>query len=342
MQTTDINKAVERYEFYKFDVDPGQSQLRIDKFLFNKIENASRTKIQDAAKEGFIEVNGKKVKSNYKVRPNDKIIVYSESEPREIELIPQDIPINIIYEDDYLLLINKTPGLVVHPGFGNHDGTLVNALMYHLKDLPLFNSGEARPGLVHRLDKDTSGILVVAKTEQALSNLSKQFFDRTTDRKYYAVVWGVPKEKEGTITGNIDRHPKNRKIRTVFPDGEQGKHAITHYKVLEDFGYVSLIECKLETGRTHQIRVHMKYLGHPLFNDADYGGNLILKGTRFSKYQQFIRNCFNVIPRQALHAKTLAFDHPETGERMEFNSDLPDDMQQLLEKWRRYIAGRLI
>ena len=330
----------EKYELYKFKVDPGQTMLRIDKFLFCKIENASRTKIQDAAKAGYIEVNGKSIKPNYKVHPNDEIIVYSETEPREVELIPQDIPINIVYEDDYLLIVSKEPGMVVHPGYGNYEGTLVNALMWHLKDLPLFNSGEARPGLVHRIDKDTSGLLVIAKTEQALAHLSKQFYDRTTDRRYYAIVWGSPKEKEGTIEGHIDRDPKNRKIRAVFPTGEQGKYAKTHYKVLEDFGYVSLLECKLETGRTHQIRVHMKYIGHHLFNDAEYGGNEILKGTRFSKYKQFIENCFKVLPRQALHAKTLSFDHPITGERMNFDSELPDDMKNLLEKWRRYVINR--
>lgn len=338
----DVNDSEEpgKFEYFNFKVDPGQSQLRIDVFLFNKIENASRSKIQEAAKAGYIEVNGKPVKSNYKVKPNDNIIIYSVTEPRDIELIPQDIPLNIMYEDDYLLIVNKDPGLVVHPGYGNYSGTLVNALMFHLKDLPLFNSGQARPGLVHRLDKNTSGIIVIAKTEKALTHLSKQFFDRTTDRRYHALVWGCPKEPEGTIEGHIGRHPKDRKIRTVFPDGESGKHAITHYKVLKDFGYVSLVECKLETGRTHQIRVHMKYIGHPLFNDAEYGGDVILKGTRFTKYQQFIKNCFVILPRQALHAKTLSFDHPNTGERMEFTSELPFDMQTLIDKWSGYIENR--
>ncbi len=325
---------------HQFTADQGQSPLRVDKFLFNKIENVTRNKIQTAAKEGFITVNGNQVKPNFKIKPGDEVIVLSYNEPRELELIPEDIPIDIKYEDETLLVVNKKAGMVVHPGYGNFSGTLVNALMHHLKDIPLFNSGEQRPGLVHRLDKDTTGLIVIAKTEHALSHLSKQFFNRTTDRKYNALVWGRPKEDEGTIIGNIARSPKNRKIMHVTDDEEQGKHAITHYKVIEEFGYVSLVECKLETGRTHQIRVHMKHIGHPLFNDSDYGGGKILKGTRFTKYKQFIDNCFKILPRQALHAKTLAFDHPESGERKSFQSVLPEDMENLIEKWRNYVRYR--
>ena len=326
----------ELFELHKFTADAGQSSLRVDKFLFNKIENASRNKIQNAAKQGYILINGLQAKSNQKVKPGDVIIVMSNNEPREVELIPEDIPIEIVYEDDTLLLVNKKAGMVVHPGYGHFSGTLVNALMHHLKDNPLFASGNQRPGLVHRLDKNTTGLLVIAKTEHALTSLSKQFFDRTTDRRYYALIWGRPKESEGTITGNIGRSLKNRKVMDVFPEGEYGKHAVTRYKVIEEFGYVSLVECKLETGRTHQIRAHFKHIGHPLFNDDEYGGNRILKGTRFTKYKQFIDNCFKIIPRQALHAKTLAFTHPKTGEKMSFSSELPNDMNEILEKWRSY------
>ena len=334
------NEENKTYEIHRFISDPGQSLLRVDKFLFDRIENVTRSKIQKAAKEGYILVNDKVVKSNYKVKPNDVVVVMSKHEPIEIELVPQDIPLDIVYEDDTLLVVNKKPGMVVHPSFGHNDGTLINALMFHLKDVPLFNSGEMRPGLVHRIDKDTSGLLVIAKTEHALSHLSKQFYDKTSDRKYLALVWGRPEEDEGTITGHIGRSPKNRKNMHVFPDGEQGKHAVTHYKVVEEFGYVSLIECILETGRTHQIRTHLKYLGHPLFNDAQYGGDQILKGTRFTKYKQFIDNCFKIIPRQALHARTLGFEHPETGERMSFTSELPDDFANVIEKWRNYVKFR--
>ena len=259
--------------------------------------------------------------------------------PREIELIPENIPLNIVYEDDQLVIVNKEPGMVVHPSYGHYSGTLVNAMMYHLKDLPLYNTGDKRPGLVHRIDKNTSGLLVLAKTEQALNKLAKQFFDKTTERRYYALVWGTFKEKEGTITGHIGRNIKNRKVMHVFPDGSQGKHAVTHYKVLEELGYITLIECKLETGRTHQIRVHFQYIGHPLFNDFEYGGDQILKGTTF-KYKQFVQNCFNILPRQALHAKTLGFTHPSTDEFMRFESELPDDMTQVIEKWKRYLSGR--
>lgn len=332
----------EKYEIHKFKADPGQGLVRVDKYLFDRIENASRTKIQEAAKAGYISVNGVAVKSSYKVKPGDDIIIYSKNEPRDIELIPENIPIEIVFEDDYFLIVNKKPNMVVHPSYGHYTGTLVNALMYHLKDLPLFNTGDARPGLVHRIDKNTSGILVIAKTEEALSNLSKQFYDRTTDRRYTALIWGSPKESEGTIDAHVGRSLKNRKIMHAFPEGEHGKNAITHYKVLENLGYVTLIECKLETGRTHQIRVHMKHLGHPLFNDAEYGGDVILKGTKFTKYKQFVQNCFNVIPRQALHARTLAFDHPKTGERVSFSSELPEDFMNVIEKWKNYTNTREI
>lgn len=340
MAEEEITEQQELFEHYRFKADPGQSLLRIDKFLSDRIENSSRTKIQDAANAGCILVNNTAVKPNYRVKPGDLIQVVLPSPPREIELIPQDIPINIVYEDDDVIVVNKEPGMVVHPGYGNYTGTLVNALMWHFKDLPLFNSGETRPGLVHRIDKNTSGILVVAKNEHSLYKLSKQFYDRTTDRKYIALVWGVPDPAEGTIRGNVGRSIRDRKVMQVFNDEEEGKPAITHYRVLESFGYTSLVECKLETGRTHQIRVHFSHIRHPLFNDEEYGGDKILKGTTFSKYQQFIKNCFAILPRQALHAKTLAFDHPVTGQRMSFDSELPADMTQVIEKWRTYTAGR--
>jgi 23S rRNA pseudouridine1911/1915/1917 synthase len=330
----------ELFEHFRFVVDPGQSLLRIDRYITDRIENTSRTRVQNAAAAGNILVNNKPARSNYRVKPGDLIQIVLPTPPREIELVPENIPLNIVYEDDDLLVVNKEAGMVVHPAYGNYRGTLVNALMYHFRDLPLFSTGEARPGLVHRIDKNTSGILVVAKNEFALNRLSKQFFDRTTDRRYHALVWGRPDPPEGTITGNVGRNLKDRKIMQVFPDGSEGKNAVTHYKVLEDLGYISLVECKLETGRTHQIRVHFSYIRHPLFNDEEYGGDKILKGTTFTKYQQFIRNCFTILPRQALHAKSLAFDHPVTGQRLSFDSELPHDMQQVIEKWRKYISGR--
>ena len=334
------NEENELFEHYRIEVDPGQKPLRIDKFLVNRIENASRSKIQSAADADNILVNQKPVKSNYKVKPNDVISIVMAYPPREIELIPEDIPLNIVYEDNDLVIVNKDPGMVVHPSYGHYAGTLVNAMMHHLKDLPLFNSGDMRPGLVHRIDKNTSGLLVLAKTEQALNKLAKQFFDKTTERRYHALVWGTFQEKEGTITGHIGRNIKNRKVMQVFPDGSQGKHAVTHYKVLEELGYITLVECKLETGRTHQIRVHFQHIGHPLFNDFEYGGDQILKGTTFTKYKQFVQNCFNILPRQALHAKTLGFTHPSTGELMRFDSEIPEDMTTVIEKWRRYLSGR--
>lgn len=330
------NSEQEVYEHYRFVSDNGQSLTRIDKFLADRITNASRTKIQTAAEAGNILANGIAVKANYRVKPNDVITIVMAYPPREVEIIPQDIPIDIVYEDTDLLIVNKSAGMVVHPGHGNYDQTLVNALAFHFRNNPDYKVEDPRFGLVHRIDKDTSGLLVIAKNEYAKMFLAKQFFDKTTERVYNALVWGNFEEKRGTIIGNIGRSPKDRMQMAVFPDGDMGKHAVTHYTVLEDFNYVSLIECHLETGRTHQIRAHMKHIGHPLFNDERYGGNEILKGTTFTKYKQFINNCFEICPRQALHAKTLGFVHPTTKERMFFNSEIPDDMSLLIEKWRNY------
>jgi 23S rRNA pseudouridine1911/1915/1917 synthase len=334
-QPTDENDD-ELFEHHSFVADKGQAPLRIDKYLMNRIENATRNKIQAAAKDGSIYVNGIPVKSNYKVKPSDKIRVLLEHPPYEYLLTPEDIPLDIVYEDDQLLVVNKPAGMVVHPGHGNYSGTLINALVFHFENLP--NNSSERPGLVHRIDKDTSGLLVIAKTEKAMTHLSKQFFNKTSEREYVAIVWGNIEDDEGTIEGHIGRHPKNRLQNTVFEgdDEDKGKPAITHFKVLERLGYVTLVSCKLETGRTHQIRVHMKHIGHTLFNDERYGGERILKGTTFSKYKQFVDNCFKILPRQALHAKTLGFKHPITGEQMRFDSPIPDDMQQCIEKWRQY------
>ena len=325
------------YEHFRFVADKGQSPLRVDKYLMNKVENATRSRIQKSAKEGNIFVNDIIVKSNYKVKANDVVTVLFEHPPYEMLLTPEDLPIDIVYEDDALLVINKAAGMVVHPGHGNYSGTLINALAFHFDNLP--NNSSDRPGLVHRIDKDTTGLLVVAKTEEAMAHLSKQFFNKTTEREYVAIAWGAMKEEHGTIEGHIGRHPKNRLQNTVYldPDDlEKGKPAITHYKVLEHLGYVTLVSCKLETGRTHQIRVHMKHIGHTLFNDERYGGNAILKGTTFSKYKQFVDNCFKLLPRQALHAKTLGFIHPTTNEFMRFEAPIPEDMEACLYKWRNY------
>lgn len=330
----------ELFEHYRYVVDPGQSMLRIDKYLSARIENVSRTRVQAAAQAGNILVNENPVKPSYRVKPLDVIQILLPTPPREIELIPQDIPINIVYEDNDVIVVDKAAGMVVHPAYGNYSGTLMNALMYHFRDLPLFQTGELRPGLVHRIDKNTTGLLVIAKNEYAHNKLAKQFFNRTTGRRYLALVWGIPDPEEGTVTGNVGRNIRDRRIMQVFHDGSQGKHAVTHYKIIEPMGYVSLIECRLETGRTHQIRVHMAWKGHPLFNDEEYGGDRILKGTTFSKYQQFVRNCFGLLPRQALHAQTLSFDHPVSGRRLSFESPLPDDMTAVLDKWRKYTAGR--
>lgn len=329
------------YEHYRFYVDKGQALIRIDKYLVNTMAATSRNRIQEAADAGNIRVNDKAVKSNYRVKPLDIITIHLAYPPNQFEIIPQDIPINIVYEDDDIILVNKQPGLVVHPGFGNFDGTLLNAIAYHLKDHPEFNPNDSRIGLVHRIDKDTSGLLLIAKTEHAKAHLGKQFFDKTTQRRYQALVWGSVKEDEGTIVGALARDPRDRMVFTVFPEGENplAKHAVTHYKVLERMSYVTLVECRLETGRTHQIRVHMKHIGHTLFNDERYGGHIILKGNTTAMYKAFVKNCFFACPRQALHAKTLGFVHPTTGEYMFFESELPDDMMQLIEKWREYIPN---
>ncbi|RTY87716.1 RluA family pseudouridine synthase [Flavobacterium sp. RSP49] len=329
-----IDLEDELFEHFRFEVPKGQTSLRIDKYLMSLIQNATRNKIQIAATDGNIFVNDATVKSNYKVKANDVVRVMLSHPPYENHIIPENIPLDIVYEDDTLLLINKLPGMVVHPGHGNYTGTLVHALAYHFDNLPM-NSSE-RPGLVHRIDKDTSGLLVIAKTEAAMTHLAKQFEAKTSEREYVALVWGNVVEEQGTIEGNLARHLKDRMQMAVFADPEIGKPAVTHYKVLERFGYVTLISCQLETGRTHQIRAHLKHIGHPLFNDERYGGHLILKGTTFTKYKQFIDNCFKALPRQALHAKTLGFVHPTTGEMLRFDTELPQDLQDCIEKWRGY------
>ena len=341
MEDKTIQDSEELYEHHSFIADQGQEPLRIDKFLMDRVPNTSRNRLQIAAKNGNILVNKKPVKSSYKVRPNDVISIVLPYPVREIELIPEDIPLDILYEDDEVLVINKQAGLVVHPGYGNYSGTLVNALVYHFEQLPPSKDYAGRPGLVHRLDKNTTGIMVVAKTENALTHLAKQFFDRTSKRYYYALVWGDFDEDQGTIIGKVGRSIKNRKVMQVFDDDtDAGKHAVTHYEVIERFGYVTLVKCKLETGRTHQIRIHMKHIGHPLFGDPEYGGDRIIKGTTFSKYKQFIENCFKTLPRQALHAKSLGFTHPKTNDWMEFESELPADISEVLSKWSRYATGR--
>ena len=322
------------YEHYSFTADQGQSPLRVDKFLMSRIEKVTRNKIQQAAKAGSIFVGDQVVKSNYKVKAGDQVKVLFAHPPYENLLVPEALDLDIVFEDETLVVINKPAGLVVHPGHGNYSGTLLNGLLHHFQQLP--KNSNNRPGLVHRIDKDTSGLLVVAKTEHAMTHLAKQFFDKTSERTYLALVWGDFEQEKGTIEGAIGRHHKNRLQMTVFEDNSQGKEAITHYKVKERFGYVTLVECQLETGRTHQIRAHMKYIGHTLFNDARYGGDKILKGTSFTKYKQFVENCFSLLPRQALHAKTLGFIHPETGEKLIFDSNVPQDLDLGLQKWRQY------
>lgn len=328
------------YEHYSITADKGQSPLRLDKFLTIHMEHCSRNRIQAAADNGNILVNGKPAKSSYKVKPTDRISLVMPYPKREYELLPENIPLDIPYEDDDFLIVNKEAGMVVHPGVGNYSGTLVNALTYHLQTLPNFTENNTRAGLVHRIDKNTSGILVVAKNEQAHAYLAKQFFDHTIQRRYVALVWGNFDEDEGTITGNIGRSPKDRQKMFVFADGSDGKHAVTHWKVLKRFGYVTLVECCLETGRTHQIRVHMAWTGHPLFNDERYGGDRILKGTTFAKYRQFIENCFATMPRHALHARMLGFVHPTTGLEVLFDSELPSDFKTLIAKWDGYATTR--
>jgi len=341
-KTADIEEQGEQdsYEHYSVTVDKGQSPLRVDRFLTNKLEGVSRHRIQEAADAGCILANGKAVKCSYKVKPLDVLSVVMPYPPYEGTVLPQNIPLDIMFEDDHLLIVNKPAGMVVHPGVGNYSGTLINALTYHLQSLPLFQSGDIRAGMVHRIDKDTSGILVVAKTEQAHIRLSKLFFDHSINRRYAAIVWGVPNPAEGTITGHLARNMREKMKMQVYPEGEKGKHAITNYRVIEDLSYVSVVECKLETGRTHQIRAHMEYIGHPLFNDERYGGREILRGTTFAKYRQFVHNCFTLLPGQALHAKVLGFVHPITGQEMYFEAPLPAGMEAVVEKWRRYLGGK--
>jgi 23S rRNA pseudouridine1911/1915/1917 synthase len=332
----DLEQEDQLHEHHHFTAGAGQEPLRVDKFLMNRIENATRNKIQQAVKDGAVRVNEQIVKSNYKVKPGDDIKVLFAHPTHEQLLVAEDIPINVVYEDDHLVVVNKPAGMVVHPGHGNYSGTLINALIHHFENLP--NNSSNRPGLVHRIDKDTSGLLVVAKTEQAMAHLSAQFAAKTSEREYVAIVWGNFTDQAGTVEGNIGRHPKNRLQNYVWSgeDADKGKPAVTHWKVLEDLGYVTVISCRLETGRTHQIRVHMKHIGHTLFNDERYGGDKILKGTNFTKYKQFVDNCMKVLPRQALHAKTLGFEHPDTKEWMSFTTDIPDDMSSCIEKWRVY------
>lgn len=337
----DENADNELYEHHRLVVDKGQGLLRIDKFLMLRIENASRNKIQQAAKAGNILVNNIPVKSSYRVKPLDVIAVVLAFPPRDTTIYPQQIPVNIVYEDEHLLVVNKAAGMVVHPGYANFDDTLLNALLWHLQHQPGAKP-DAMPLLVHRIDKDTSGILLVAKTEEAQSKLASDFFYHTIERTYQAIVWGVPRPTEGTITGNVGRNLSNRLVMAVFPDASHGKHAVTHYKLLQDYSYVSLVECKLETGRTHQIRAHLKHIGHPLFADERYGGMQILRGTTSGSYKKFIENCFNILPRQALHAKSLAFTHPVTGNYMHFDSALPPDMLEVLQKWENYLSNRTL
>ena len=334
-----VGDEAQLYEHFRVVVDKGQEMIRVDKYLFDRLTNSSRNRIQKAADAGFVMANGKPVKSSYKVKPADVITVMMDRPRYENEVIPEDIPLDVVYEDRYLMVVNKPAGLVVHPGHGNYRGTLVNAIAWHLKDNPDYDANDPHVGLVHRIDKDTSGLLVVAKTPDAKTILGNQFFHKTTRRRYRALVWGNVEQDEGTVTGDIGRNPRDRMQMAVLPTGE-GKHAVTHYRVLERLGYVTLVECVLETGRTHQIRVHMKHIGHILFNDERYGGHEILKGTHFAKYKQFVNNCFDLCPRQALHAMTLGFKHPVTGEEMDFTAPLPADMTALLERWRSYISNR--
>jgi 23S rRNA pseudouridine1911/1915/1917 synthase len=330
----------QKYEHYRFVADKGQGALRIDKFLSVRIEGISRNRIQQAAEANSILVNDTPVKSNYKVKPLDVVSIVMDKPRRELEIVPENIPLNIVYEDDDLMIVDKPAGMVVHPGHGNYSGTLVNAIAYHLQHADIKDIADPRLGLVHRIDKDTSGLLLVAKTPEAKTSLATQFFKKETKRQYVALAWGNVADDEGRIEGNIGRDPKDRMLMRVFPNGEQGKPAVTHYKVMERFGYVTLVQCQLETGRTHQIRVHLKYIGHTIFNDERYGGNEVLRGTSFAKYKQFVHNCFALCPRQCLHAQTLGFVHPRTKEEMFFTSELPSDMQAVIEKWRGYIAAR--
>ena len=325
------------FEHYSIKVDANQQLLRIDKFLMDRLPNVTRNRVQAAIKDGFVKVNEGNIKANYKVRSNDEIVISLPEPPRDTDVVPENIALDIVFEDDDLMVVNKPAGMVVHPAYNNWSGTLVNALVYHFNNLPTMKDNEGRPGLVHRIDKDTSGLLVVAKSEKAMTGLAKQFFDHSIERTYYAVVWGDVKEEKGTVNVNLGRSFKDRRITAAFPEGDFGRHAVTHYKLLKRLRYVNLIQCNLETGRTHQIRAHMKHIGHTLFNDTTYGGNKILKGTTFSKYKQFVDNCFKIMPRQALHAKSLGFVHPCTGEKLYFESELPADFTALLEKWEHYV-----
>jgi 23S rRNA pseudouridine1911/1915/1917 synthase len=327
----------ELFEHHRILADPKQSLIRIDKFLMARLPNVTRTKIQGGIHEGFVRVNEKQIKPNYKVHPNDVITVAFPEPPRDTEVIPENIPLSIVFEDKHLLVVNKPAGMVVHPAYQNWSGTLVNALTYHFQHLPEMPGNQGRPGLVHRIDKDTSGLLVIAKDEQTLTGLAKQFFDHSIERTYWALVWGIPEPSEGTINIPVGRSLKDRRLTVAFPGGDYGRHAITHYSLLQDLRYVSLVACRLETGRTHQIRAHMRYLGHPLFNDAMYGGSEVVKGTTFTKYKQFVDNCFKVLPRQGLHAKTLAFVHPVTKEHLRFDSEMPQDMLDVVSKWEHYV-----
>lgn len=337
-ENLDEDEELELFEHFSFVVDKGQSLTRIDKFLTDKVANATRNKVQNAIDAGNVLVNGKPTKSNYKVKPLDEIKVFLEKPPRDTEVVPEKIPLDIIYEDEHLLVVNKPAGMVVHPAHGNWTGTLVNALVYYFNQLPTLPGNTGRPGLVHRIDKDTSGLLVIAKSELAMTDLANQFFHHHIDRTYLALVWGEPKEEEGTIMAHVGRSAKDRKVMDAYPDGSQGKHAVTHWKVLKRLRYVSLVQCNLETGRTHQIRAHMKYIGHPLFNDALYGGDKIRKGTQFSKYKAFVQNCFEIMPRQALHAMSLGFVHPVSKVKLYFEAPLPMDFSLVLEKWENYVT----
>ena len=330
------------YERFNFTIDKGQEPVRIDKFLTNRIEKASRNKLQQAINAGLVLVNGKEIRPNYKVKPQDEIVIYSDMSPEETDVVPEEIALDIVFEDDDLMVINKPAGMVVHPGSGNYSGTLLNGVAWYLqKNNPSLTVDQLpRFGLVHRIDKNTSGLLVLAKTDIAMRQLAKQFFDHTVKRQYLALVWGDVLEDKGTIVAHVGRHQRFRKLFEAYPEGEHGKEAITHYRVKERFGYVTLVECILETGRTHQIRVHMKYIGHPLFNDDFYGGDKIIKGTVYARYKQFVDNCFSICPRQALHAKTLCFLHPTSGKEMHFDSELPADMNDVIEKWRKYVSVR--
>lgn len=329
----------ELYEHHRIVADKGQTLMRIDHYLKHHLSGVTRTKLQNAIETESVKVNNKAIKSSYKVKPFDVITISLPHPPRETEIIPENIPLDIVYEDEEVLVLNKPAGMVVHPAYGNWSGTVVNALVYHFQHLPTGRNGEARPGLIHRIDKDTSGLLVIAKTEYSMAHIARQFFEHTTERTYYALVWGEPKESKGTIVGHIGRSARDRKVMSVYVDGSQGKHAVTHYEVLQSYKYVSLVKCNLETGRTHQIRAHFQHLGHPLFSDSVYGGDKILRGTTSGSYRSFVENCFELMPRQALHAKSIGFQHPRTKQWLQFDSELPVDFKAVIEKWEKYASS---